>query len=337
MRDFLLWMILNILFLGASSAAGPQQTQSPSVAEPPESSNKVMLIRFKERCCFSMQEAEGSVFGYSRTKVFRINAEVSPLEIVRLEDKRLVGGSIGFGSWWVSSGKGAAAGVQRLDLKTGQELAHFSIPGLIFISDGSVWVADTKSRLLRRVDPKTNQVTAQLDLGISHLWYAIWAGTVMFDSGSVWVMGKHGKVSRIDPESSRSLAEIQLGKTSNIGSHMAINDGSLWVLDEQRAWWSAIVRMDLNANREIAQIPIFGSSKGLVAQDGFIWALVGFPVYGFERGGAEVLKVDPETNKVVGKFPIKIIGEPRLAAGDHSLLVWEESGLGHTAYRISTR
>jgi streptogramin lyase len=314
----------------------------------------VTTINLKEikRCCYSVQEAEGSLWVSAASgntpRLFRVNPNVSPPEIVPLEP-RSAGGIVGFGSLWVALQKGADAGLHRLDVRTGQEqAAAIPVKGQVFVSDDAVWVANDKARLLFRVDPKTNQVTARIPLdirswGSGDIRYSMWTGSVIPGAGSVWIVRKNGIISRINPDSNQSLAEIELGGDL---SYVAIGEGSLWVLGRdivrggwttQDSWSTYVVRVDTKTNLVVARIPIcgYGYAFGIVEQDGFVW--VGVRPGDTHSPGNYIAKIDPQTNQVSNIIlPPKARGE-RIAAGENNILFWDGSGDENVIYRISAR
>ena len=119
-------------------------------------------------------------------------------------------------------------------------------PGPVGTGFGSVWVAGHRNGALHRIDPRTNEVVATVEVPDTL------CGDLAFGGGSVWAMNcGQGGVSwiyRIDPRSNR-VAGRQPGISPVIAA------GSLWVVDDEAG---AVVRIDLRTGREQARIRRLG-------------------------------------------------------------------------------
>jgi streptogramin lyase len=111
---------------------------------------------------------------------------------------------------------------------------------------GSVWLADTDSDALLRMDPGTRRVTARIALGGR---MAIARG-----SGGLWVtLSKDGefRLLRIDPRTNRIAARLRLPDVPGgwgFGLPVVVK-GNLWVLGSEAA-----VRIDQTSGRPTAQV-----------------------------------------------------------------------------------
>jgi streptogramin lyase len=222
--------------------------------------------------------------------------------------------AIGFGSLWVSVPRGADAGIHRVNPKTNQETAQIPVSGSVFIADGSVWVQEWKANLLVRVDPKTNQVTAKIPDEKS-----IGISPAM---GSVWLLRKEGILSRIDPETNKSLAEIRIGQPrkerldlTNYYAGLVAGEGAVWITEHITD--GKLIKVEPKTNQVVARIPVGYHPGSITVGGGFVWV----SVYYTNREGHLVLKIDPRTNQTLGQ--IFLAGtQPLLNAGKDGLFAW---------------
>ena len=168
--------------------------------------------------------------------------------------------AVGGGAVWATSGNR----VIRIDPQTNRPLgsAHAKGPTSVAYGEGAVWVSTFTERLLR-IEPETGRIataaglpgpTSSLVAGHGWLWGIvnpglssrpeIWrfapttgsaAGTVGTDrpyvdlavsGAALWATSEDGAVSRIDPESLRAVATVEVGQQPTA---IAAGDGALWV------------------------------------------------------------------------------------------------------------
>jgi YVTN family beta-propeller protein len=83
-----------------------------------------------------------------------------------------------------------------------------------------VWVADTLSDTLVRIDPTTNTVMTTIPVGSR-------PRGVAFGDGSVWVANSgDGTVSRVDPQTNGVTATIPFGQSPQA---VVVTAGAVWV------------------------------------------------------------------------------------------------------------
>jgi streptogramin lyase len=102
----------------------------------------------------------------------------------------------GFGSLWV--GSGARDRLYRLDAKTGEVEAEIEVvtPTRLLVTDDAVWTSSYPQGVVGRIDPETNEVVFRAALGGT--LNGITAGF-----GSIWVADTaNGLLYRIDPTAS---------------------------------------------------------------------------------------------------------------------------------------
>jgi streptogramin lyase len=135
---------------------------------------------------------------------------------------------------------------------------------------GSVWLADTDTQTLLRMDPATRRVTARFALGgriaIAPGSGAIWAGVTQ-SSGAFQLL-------RIDPRTNRIVARLHPpdlpGGAGVVGP--VIVRGNFWVLSEEAA-----VRIDPRTGHALATVRTGHNGYGtrsLAVVDGDLWVQI---------------------------------------------------------------
>ena len=126
---------------------------------------------------------------------------------------------IGDGALWVTDT--FSDNVTRVD-PTGfaTPIAVGGGPSGIAVGEGGVWVADSLDDTVTRIDPKTRAVTMTIPVGRSPAGVAAGAG-------SVWVANSgDGTVTRIDPRTDKVQATITVGRSPQA---ITIANGRAWV------------------------------------------------------------------------------------------------------------
>jgi streptogramin lyase len=157
----------------------------------------------------------------------RTNRVVAMLSIPTLP----IGVTFGAGSVWVCIRQDAR--VMRIDPQTNQVLAQIDVSedlglscnGDLKVTTQGVWVpifdsiGPSRQHLLERIDPATNKVTDLIGLG------ADMNPSIAADDRGVWVCDPTSGLFRVDPQSRRVVAYVQLPG----GDSMALGDSSLWL------------------------------------------------------------------------------------------------------------
>jgi tRNA A-37 threonylcarbamoyl transferase component Bud32 len=133
----------------------------------------------------------------------------------------------GEGAIWVTSGPnpGAPAGPGwRVDPATDSlvEVGDIGGGGPLAAGEGAVWL--TRVSELVRVDPRTNEITETIDLGIATYGLAVGAG-------SIWSTGFDlPSILRVDPATSTLVAEIDMTEYGDVGftGPIAAGDEGVW-------------------------------------------------------------------------------------------------------------
>jgi YVTN family beta-propeller protein len=208
------------------------------------------------------------------------------------------------------------------------------------ITDDAVWVTNSPKGTVHRLDPKTNQVAAVVEVGhqpcsgLAAGYGSIWVplcgdksiarvddktnqvtaqvpvapgeseGGITIGAGSVWIVSDaKGVLSRIDP------------RTNSVSATIAIPAGSASCLFAEGAVWvttpatSVLTRVDPLSNRATVSIPVGPQPRFLTAGAGSIWTL--------NQGDGTVSRIDAATYKLRATIEAGIPGSGgEIAFGD---------------------
>lgn len=228
-------------------------------------------------------------------------------------------------------------------------------PAGIAAGAGGVWVSQMRTGVVRRIDPRTNDLAgapipvgrqpAGLAVGHGSVWVAnrgsnnvsrIDAATdavvaviatgvepryVAAGPSGVWVTNfASGTLTRIDPASNAAVATIPVGREPN---GVAEGAGAVWVAVSDTG---ELVRIDPVRNRITASISVRGQPQDVAVGEGAVWVS--------DRGRGLVARVDPETNAVVERIAVGPIPSGiAVSAGT----VWVSSFAGGAVWRIDPR
>jgi hypothetical protein len=212
------------------------------------------------------------------------------------------------------------AGLQPLRPRVTAEISINGWPTQVEPGAGAVWtVADAT---LARIDPMTNDVRA----------FPFGANDVAVGAGGVWVathLGDQGQgIVRLDPDTGSEIATIPI--EGELVSPVAADDDAVWV-GIVESGQAAVARIDPVTNEVAASVPLTGfglpepkAIRGLAelaVGEGAVWVLVPEWLKGEIIGGF-VVKVDPESERVVAAAPVGY--SLWLDAGGGA--VWAQSG-----------
>jgi len=199
--------------------------------------------------------------------------------------------------------------VTGIDTKTNQVRSRIVTQGrgeprYFAFGEGSIWQFATEGEvstwqlvrgaappsLVRRIDPQTNKVIAQIPVGP----YRAWTG-IYFVANAVWVLGdRHDRggavATRIDPAANRIAAEIALPSSTLYAPVNALPqtpvfwDGGIWIsVFVAGNSPSLLVKIDPRTNLVADEISLpiskysFGGETGaiLAGGEGALWAIGG--------------------------------------------------------------
>jgi YVTN family beta-propeller protein len=197
--------------------------------------------------------------------------------------------------------------------------------GGIGIGAGSVWVANTLTNTVTRIDPESNRVVATIPTGRSPEDLFHGPTRVAVGHGAVWVADGRSVCScvhRIDASSNSIVETIRLGtptlpdfRLAPLG--IAVTPDAVWIAlrhgREEDALAGSVVRVDPLTNQVVAVVPLGSSTDGggptrIAASVSGVW--VGIP------SSRSVVRIDPGTNAVVATIPGLTCGEGELGADD---------------------
>ncbi len=246
-----------------------------------------------------------------------------------------------FGSMWVPTTRPAPSSdgsvtshwnVARLDLASGDVLATIDVPGEVpsvslvlpdlAVADDGIWMLGLETdRVLLRVDPSTNEITARWVVGPS-------AVSIAYAYGSLWVTRDNPSViSRINPADGSEIARIAMpvNDPSFSVERVVSGGGAIWAhaFEKDR---QIVIRIDAASNAVVARIEVAGVGQyygfDIAFGGGYLWTT---------NNEALLVKVDPATNTVVSRYgPEHANGG--LAVDDSA--VWVTDYYGAKVYRL---
>jgi virginiamycin B lyase len=188
----------------------------------------------------------------------------------------------------------------RVDGRT-NAVTDLEIPGTtgrvrgLAIGENAVWIPDTVSERIFKVDPISNKVALAIPVAFSGT-----EGSIGIGEGSVWITAKGDVLTRLDAASGAMQATVPLPG----GAPAAIvNNGMVWVTGYAR---DELYKVDPKTNTIILTIPLHPSPRFLTAAEGSVWVL--------NQGDATVQRIDPASGKV--EATIEMGTEHRGEGGD---------------------
>jgi streptogramin lyase len=182
-------------------------------------------------------------------------------------------------------------------------------PGNPVIAFGSLWVPNSQTGSLLRINPTTGDVVAKIQAGDSRTPAANNPYDVVTASpNAIWYASDGGAfVARIDPATNSVVTALAVFSRP---AGIAFGAGSIWVslLDG-----SDVLRIDPVENEIVARIDT-GPTRGLTFANGSVWAVSG--------SGPAVFRIDPATNKVAP--PISVRSDAHVIGGYYE--VWFAAG-----------
>ncbi|MEA2475878.1 MAG: hypothetical protein QOC87_77 [Actinomycetota bacterium] len=181
--------------------------------------------------------------------------------------------------WVANSGSGT---VSRIDPSTGVVIQQIDVAGSptdVEAGSGYQWVANSGLSQIQQIDPKTNQV-ASISVGSHGKPLSISVG-----QGAVWVVIQDRKLVRIGVHSHRT-------STVSLVRHpldVAAREGAVWVLDAKKG----LVRLN-DAGDQIVSNPISVQTRGsgdVYTGPGVLWIA--------SRGSNSIEQIDPATSGLV--------------------------------------
>lgn len=193
------------------------------------------------------------------------------------------------------------------------------------LADGSLWLPDSHSGNLIRINTSTNQIVATIKVGDPESSRADGydPNGVAVSGDIVWVTQRAERsIGRIDPVTNTLVETIKL---PNIPYDLIIDGNALWVTSFEG---DVVMRVDLDT-KEIYSIYV-NKPLGIVAGGGAIWAV--------EHRNGNLVRINPQTNEVVARIDLSL-PPPNPGAQPEEVIfaegsVWVANNGGRTVSRV---
>lgn len=223
---------------------------------------------------------------------------------------------------------GSAGGVSEvspnqvgvIDPETNQIVAEVPVgikPGPIVVGGGSVWVGNLQDRTLTRIDVKHHSPVGTISLEDRT------PTGLAFGVGAVWVAhGLRGQLSRVDPALSRVTRTINVADPGSQHGAVGVGAGSVWVVYGD----STLAKIAPRTARVAGATFAGASPVAVVVANGSVWVV--------NSGDATVTRFNPRTydGGPIGR-PIRVGRRPTgIAYGEGA--IWVANAGGDTVTRI---
>ena len=152
--------------------------------------------------------------------------------------------------------------------------------GLAF-GDGALWVANSGSGTVSRIDPANDEVAATINVGSSPVAVAVGDGAVWVGN-STWSPPGGSTVSRVDSTTNTVTATIDVGRDP---AGVAVGEGAVWVTEFAD---QSVSRIDPTTNKVSETIHVGFGPQGVAVGEGAVW------VAGLD---GTVSRIDPATDE----------------------------------------
>ena len=216
-------------------------------------------------------------------------------------------------------------GVKR-GMDTIKPVAEISVPGVPdwqVVAADALWVSNGPKNTVHRIDSKTNQVVAVVEVG-TRPCSGLTAGF-----GSVWVplcgargTGEGKGLARVDMKTNKVIATIPVGPADSEGG-VTVSKDSVWIVSDAKG---VLTRIDPKTNKVKAEITVPAGSVAVEYAEGAVWVTA--------NKSGKLIKVDAKKNKVLKE--IEVGPQPRfLTAGGGS--VWTVNQGDGTVTRVDAK
>ena len=209
--------------------------------------------------------------------------------------------------YWLAYGFDALWGMQRDALvrldPADNSITKIKIEGYrgrnrgIAVGEGALWIPDTGSHTVFKVDPHSYEVLLTIPVNMAPLSHE---GSIAVGEGSVWIATLGGGESWLGRYSTETGAEVARIPIPPVAFSVVADYGSIWISGSFR---HEVYRIDPATNAIVATIPVPGLPKHMTSGEGALW------VASQETG--VIHRIDPATNTVVATFETGIREEAR--------------------------
>ena len=155
---------------------------------------------------------------------------------------------------------------------------------------GAVWIADNRRGRAVRLDTGFRSVSRTVGVAPAASLFPS-SSAVAVGEGAVWVANGNSEVVRVDPETNRAVATIQVG---NDPSAIATGDSAVWVADSVD---NTATRIDASdANAVTAVVPVGRGPAGIAVGANGVWVA--------NTGEDTISRIDPDAAAVVARIDV---------------------------------
>jgi serine/threonine-protein kinase len=217
----------------------------------------------------------------------------------------------GFGGLWVAHGIPSVGGVDRIEPRDAEGVAHVPLPSARAVTAGRRWVwaaapGDASAPgVVIRIDPRSNRRTGS-PIVIGGVPVAM-----VERAGALWIVDRaRNRVLRVDANTARTTARIDVGRGPE---RLALTDDAVWVANLTDRTLS---RIDPQTNEVVgAAISLGKEIEDIAATEDALWVA---------GSDATLTRLDPTTGAVVGA-PIALAGSHPFALGSDGESLWVAS------------
>jgi DNA-binding SARP family transcriptional activator/ABC-type transport system substrate-binding protein len=176
------------------------------------------------------------------------------------------GFAFGEGAVWVATHSGLLVKIDPHSRRVTRSVSLGIEPSSVAVGAGSVWITDANSPTLLRIEPEYARVLQRIALPTEGAAQPSVTGTVAVGAGSLWVAHGLSRVARLDPDTGRLLASIEVPAANSV----AVGDGSVWVAGSDAG---LLARIDPATNSVVARVKLQPYLCCVAVGGGFVWAM----------------------------------------------------------------
>ena len=249
-RRRLLYAVLAAALLGGLGAAVVAATRSD--AEPPRVSGRATLNVAPARSPSSISAGN------------RLLGEVPVTGSITGAGQS--GFAFGEGAVWVATYSGLLVKIDPGSRRVTRSVSLGIEPSSVAVGAGAVWITDANSPTLLRIEPEYARVVQRIALPTEGVAQPSVTGTVAVGAGSLWVAHGSSRVARLDPDTGRLLASVEVPAANSV----AVGDGSVWVAGSDVG---LLAKIDPATNSVVARVKLQPYLCCVAVGGGYVWAM----------------------------------------------------------------
>ncbi len=163
------------------------------------------------------------------------------------------------------------------------------VPDWMVITRDSVWLANRPQKKVRRIDPATDTITAEVEFPKSP------CSGINTAFGSIWVPlcdPAAPALARIDVATNKIAAILPFGPIDTEGG-ITVSANAVWMVIDTKG---TLARIDPATNTIVARIMLPPTARNPLFADDLIWVT--------DVANNVVIIVDPASNTIVGRVPV---------------------------------